>query len=116
MIEMGPTRRQPYNHPPGSSNDLSGNLDQPSPPRACEPFTQRIAFTSLVEESLAMWLVDRGGRQLARQSQLGGRWGQHDNGVPQPHQQVQRSRMKIQTKKVGHEPVVAQAIGLQLSF
>jgi hypothetical protein len=63
-----------------------------------------------------MWLVDRGGRQLGRQFQLGGRWGQLDNRVPKPHQQVQRGRMKIQSKKVSHEPVVAQAIGLQLSL
>lgn len=115
LIPVRPAQREFHQHATGTDDHFHGDFDQPAAPRAGLAFAQRIALASTVAEPLLRGLGQRRRGDGIEDSPLG-RCRRFRRGATQSHQQVRRGGVQEQPEKIRHEPMIAQAVGMQPVF
>lgn len=115
FVGEGPTGAEADQDAAGADGDFGGGFDQALAPGAGEAFTQRVVAAAAVEPCVTVSSGEGFGGDAAIQVGHVDR-DRSRGGSPQPDEQVQRGGVQIQSKEVGEEPMVAQAVGRQLAF
>ena len=115
FVGEGPARAEADQHAAGADGDLGGGFGQALAPGAGEAFAQRIVLAAAVEPRVAVSSGEGFGGDVAVQvGQVDRDWTR--GGSSQADEQVQRGGVQIESKEVGEEPMVAQAIGRQFAL
>ena len=115
FVGEGPARAEADQDAAGADGDFGGGFDQALTPSAGEACAQRIVVAAAVEPRVTISSGEGFGRDAAIQVGHVDR-DRSRGGSPQPDEQIQRGGVQVESKEVGQEPMVAQAIGRQFAF